>query len=403
MSRIILALLCLTTVSGWSTAQGASSASHAPRIVGYYASWAAYGGYTPAQIPGELLTHVIYAFANISGDGEAILGDACQDVGSCNGQIGAALQPGSSFAQMRELKKRYPHLRVLVAVGGWNWSGKFSDVALTPESRSRFVTSALTLFLDRWPGLFDGFDLDWEYPFVGGRPENKYRPDDWQNYALLLAEFRRQLDARGTEVSRRYLLTIAAPASVRQAIEKLVWTRISNVVDWINLMTYDYNTGGRLANFNAPLFAVANDPAPGMNVHATVERYLAAGVPREKIMMGLPFFGHGYSGVKSESAGLFQSAEPDLSNKQWGVGTVSFRELRSATARRFKRFWHPEAQVPWLFNDEKRVWISYDDSESITRKLDYVRSQGLGGVMIWELSGDDGSLLPAIHRQLRTR
>jgi chitinase len=404
MSRAsLVSFFCLLTM--WSVPLQSASAGEpsAPRIVGYYASWTAYTGYTPARIRGELLTHINYAFANISDDGRAILGDACLDAGLCSGQQGAAALASGNFAQLRELKTRYPHLKILVSIGGWTWSRNFSDVALNPGARSRFVASALEVFLDQWPGLFDGFDLDWEYPVTGGRPENKYRPSDWRNYALLIAEFRRQLDRRGSAASRRYLLTIAAPSFLADDADHSVWSQIGDLVDWINLMTYDYHTGGAVAHFNAPLFAADDDPAPGMNVHATVERYLEAGVPAGKITMGLPFFGYGYSGVPNERNGLFQTANRDQSGKQWGVGAISFRELRDAHHRKFKRFWHPEAQVPWLFNDEASVWISYDDLQSIAKKVNYARRRSLGGVMIWELSGDDGSLLPGIHLELHPR
>ena len=398
--RLIHPLLVLLILVAQSTL---AFSSFTPRIVGYYASWTAYGGYSPDRIPGGLLTHVIYAFANISDDGRVILGDACLDAGRCEGRFSAAQTPGGSFAQMRKLKKRHPHLKILVAIGGWNWSRNFSDSALSAESRSRFVSSALELLLDQWPGLFDGFDLDWEYPVAGGLPENRYRPDDWRNYALLIAEFRRQLDSRSVADSRRYLLTVAAPASPAHAMEKPVWEEIGALVDWVNLMTYDYHTGGSMTHFNAPLFAVTDDPAPDMNVHATVQRYLAAGVPAEKITMGLPFFGHGFGGVQSDGDGLFQAAKPHSSEKEWGVGAVSFRELQKQRKPTLTRYWHPEAKVPWLFDREARIWISYDDAESIARKLDYVLSHALGGIMIWELSGDDGSLLPAIHGRLLSK
>jgi chitinase len=358
-------------------------------------------------VRGELLTHINYAFANISEDGLAVLGDPCLDVGDCPPARGAALTPRGNFAHLRVLKKRHPHLQILVAIGGWNWSGKFSDVALTPTSRRRFVASALELFLNRWPGLFDGFDLDWEYPVAGGHPENKHRSEDWANYALLIAEFRRQLDERAVAEARPYLLTITAPAEPRGA--NIGWARIGEHVDWINLMTYDFHTGGRIAHFNAPLYATSDDPTPRLNVHATVHRYLGAGLPREKINVGLPFFGYGYGGVAATRDGLFQPAQQNLDanatgeKQAWGLGAVPFRQLRDATDRNFRRFWHPQAQVPWLFNPESGIWISYDDSQSLGLKSDYVREHNLGGVMIWELGGDDGTLLDSVYRRLNPR
>jgi len=407
----LFSMLAISIPSGPAPSSSQSSASRkAPlpqvRIVGYYASWDAHRGHFADAIRGELLTHVNYAFAKISDEGTAVLGDSCLDVGDCLPERGeTAPSPGGNFAHLHRLKESYPHLQILIAIGGWTWSENFSNVALTPNSRERFVASALELFLDRWPGLFDGFDLDWEYPVAGGRAENTYRPDDWENYALLIAEFRRQLDRRSVADGRGYLLTIAAPAVPQGA--NVGWSRIGAHVNWINLMTYDYHTGGNIAHFNAPLYAAPDDPTPHLNVHATVQRYLDAGVPREQIAIGLPFFGQGYGGVAATREGLFQAAQQDgLEDKnatqEWGIGAVPFRQLRDAHERSFRRFWHSEAQVPWLFNPERRVWISYDDSQSLGLKSDYVRKHNLGGVMIWELGGDDGTLLEGVHRRLNS-
>jgi chitinase len=404
---LLVLAMCNWTSSGSSmnessVAQNGSFSTRQLRTVGYYTSWDAYSGNLAEEIRGELLTHINYAFANISDDGLAVLGDPCADIGDCLPARGdTASSPGGNFAQLLRLKERHPHLRALVAIGGWNWSGNFSDVALTPASRQRFVTSALELFLDRWPGLFDGFDLDWEYPVAGGRPENKRRPEDWENYTLLLDEFRRQLEQRGA-AERRYLLTVALPAQP-QGIADVAMVRVGELVDWINLMTYDYHTGGDIAHFNAPLRAAPDDPTPDRNVHATVQRYLEAGVPPEKITVGLPFFGYGYSGVASARDGLFQQAERNTAQSAWGVGTIRFWQLRNASERNFRRFWHPQAQVPWLYNSESRIWISYDDSQSLGLKSDYVRTHNLGGVMIWELGGDDGTLLESVYRRLNSR
>jgi chitinase len=373
-----------------------------PRLVGYYASWNSYNGFSPENIRAELLTHLNYAFATVSRDGTAALGDPCADVGECGRETNDKTE--GNFKQLRRLKKRHPHLKVLIAIGGWKGSTNFSDAAATPHSRQQFVSSALALFLDNWPGLFDGFDLDWEYPVRGGHPENTYRRQDRENYTLLISEFRRQLDERRNVQEGRYLLTIASPATPDQ-MANFELARVKDYVDWVNVMTYDYHTGGRVAHFNAPLYAMPNDPSPHLNVHATVHAYLQKGVPAPQITVGAPFFGHGYAGVGPDRYGLLQSAErnspePSSGGIEWGVGAVRFRDLTEATRRGFRRFWQSDAQVPWLFNPETRIWISYDDAQSLGAKAAYVREQGLGGMMIWELGGDDGTLLECLHRQL---
>ena len=135
------------------------------RIVGYYASWGVRRGAPVSAIRGELLTHINYAFARVTPEGLAALGDPCVDIGECAAGVEDPNPvPGGNFEQLRLLKQRFPHLKVLISFGGWSGSRYFSDAAATPEARRRFVESALDLFIRQHPGVFDGIDIDWEYP-----------------------------------------------------------------------------------------------------------------------------------------------------------------------------------------------------------------------------------------------
>src|SRR5262249_16924074 len=141
--------------------------------VGYLASWR----YTPANLlnlQADELTHVNYAFGQIAEDGTASLADPCIDAGECAGEVAA--YPGGRFAALIGLKRRYPHLQALVAIGGWLGSKYFSDVAATPQSRERFVASCIDLYFRDYPGVFDGIDIDWEFPVKGGAEGNLTRP-----------------------------------------------------------------------------------------------------------------------------------------------------------------------------------------------------------------------------------
>ena len=367
--------------------------SGGPRVVAYLASWGVRSkGTRIADLPGDRLTHVIYAFAVVGPDGGVALFDPCLDAGECS--PGAAPTGGGNFGQLTLLKQRHPHLKVLIAVGGWTRSGNFSDAALTAESRQRFAESAIA-FMRRWAGLIDGFDIDWEFPVFGGLKENVTRPEDRQNFTLMLAELRRRLDIEGTRDGRRYLLTAATAAGAR-LIANLELDRIAALLDWFNVMTYDYHSGSTIAHFNAPLHAASNDPTPFYNIDSTVAMYRRAGVPGAKIVIGVPFYGRAYGGVHGPNGGLFQPATAPP--PEWATG-LDYRQLaaRNPTAQGFVRHWHSEAKVPWLHNDSAGVFITYDDPESVGLKADYVREQGLGGVMIWEIGGDDGTLLGVIR------
>jgi chitinase len=375
--------------------------SPSTRIVGYLASWGVRSkGTRIADLPAQQLTHIIYAFAQITEEGRFDLADPCLDAGQCSSAPSASL--GGNFAELRRLKERYPHLRVLVAVGGWTGSGRFSDIAATAEARAAFAESALELVARRWPGLFDGIDIDWEYPVGGGLPTNAARPEDKQNCTLLLEELRRRLNEQGARDGRSYLLTMATVAGP-SVFRQLELDRVAAIVDWLNVMSYDYHSGSRIAHFNAPLYAANGDPTPGYTVDSTVKRYLAGGVSPAKIVVGVPFYGRVYGGVGAANDGLFQPAT-DSVPQEWRTGT----DYQSLARRRpetlgFRRFFHPEARVPWLYNATTGVWITYDDPQSIAEKAAYVRAHRLGGVMAWELGGDEGgTLVRTIYDALRT-
>jgi chitinase len=172
-------------------------------------------------------------------------------------------------------------------------------------------------------------------------------------------------------------------------------------------MTYDYHTGGRSTHFNAPLGTAQNDPTPALSIRNTVDTLVHAGVPRARIVVGVPFYGYGYGGVAAEQHGLFQSAQRNGNEdttvagpRPRFVGSIRYYDIANALRAGFQRYWEEHAQVPWLYNPDSQTWITYDDAESIRRKAEFVRQQHLGGIMIWELSGDDGSLLPVIARGL---
>jgi chitinase len=168
------------------------------------------------------------------------------------------------------------------------------------------------------------------------------------------------------------------------------------LLDFINVMTYDYHTGGSIAHFNAPLFAAANDPTPELNVDASISAFEKGGVPPAKLLVGIPFFARVYGGVADVNGGLLQpSSGPP---KDWKGSYGDWRQVASTRLRdpRYKRYWESSAQVPWLYDAKAGTWITYDDPQAVRAKMNYVREHRLGGVVIWELGADDGQLMRAI-------
>jgi chitinase len=375
-------------------------------IIGYYPSWAPTHDVLVKDIPAAQLTHINYAFSNVSESGECVLGDPAADVekvysaeDSLNGQQDAESDPfHGNFHQLLLLKQKYPHLKVLISVGGWSWSGNFSNAAQGDHSRQQFVASCIDLYLKQYPGVFDGIDVDWEYPVSGGMTPG--RAEDKINFTRLLGEFRMQLDQLGKTDNRHYLLTIAAPAGPGN-IRNLRPELIAMLVDWINVMTYDFHaTWEQTTNFNAPLFQAAGDPADSsMNVDATIQKYISLGVPPEKLVLGVPFYGYGWAGVPETNDGLYQTSTGPAPGT-WEAGAYEYKDIAQNYLNKYQRLWSAEAYVPWLYDPESQIFITYDDPQSLEAKAGYASDSGLAGIMIWELSQGDSSLLDAIHKGL---
>jgi chitinase len=360
MIRSAFALLLLFAVQG-------SAAT--PRVVGYYAGWNR--EYTPDKIPADKLTHINYAFATIR-DGEIF-----------------SRTSDETFRQFQAIQRKHPHIKTLISIGGWGGSGGFSDAALTPVAREKFARSCAAFMIKH---RFDGIDIDWEYPGGGGPAGAQSRPEDRQNFTSLLAELRHHIDVFGKMDRRHFLLTIAAPAG--NQYKRIELDLIHPLLDFLNLMTYDFaGPWSKTTGFNAPLFGE-------MSADTSVKNYLAAGVPREKLVLGVPFYGRAWGGVKDVNSGFDQphDGEPPRavgSGEEWSYRSIAEHYIDHGP----KRFWSDEAKVPWLFDAAKGLMISYDDPQSLRAKANYAREQKLGGVMIWELSQDDAqsSLLKALH------
>lgn len=361
-----------------------TSSGRFPRAVGYLSY---YSSRPISEIDGEKLTHLIYAFGRVNtASATAGLMDPARDL--------------AKFEELRALKQRHPHLKLLVAFGGWEIGTTpiLAPVAASPTGRATFAASAIQVFLRGYGGLFDGIDIDWEYP----------RAAEKEHYTAFIAELRKQLNEESARTGRRYLLTSATPAASSTLTNGYDLPAVHPLLDWFNVMTYDFHTGdpSRTVNFNAPLFAPVGDPTPGFTGNYTVTVYTQRGVPREKVVLGVPFYGRTFVGVPNVNNGLYQKATGVQVGEWKQDGAISYRllKLRGFLAGEgFTRHWQNEAKVPFLFNPTTGVWITYDDEQSVRAKGEFARQNGLGGVMVWELAQDaaDNSLLNALVAGLR--
>ena len=346
-----------------------SAAGTAGTVVGYYAAWAGGLGYAPEDIPAELFTQIHYAFAKIE-DGKAALEDPGRD--------------REALRRLTALRKANADLKIVLAIGGWDESAWFSDAAASEASREVFAESCADLVREH--GL-DGVDLDWEYPVSGGAPGVVHRPQDRENFTLLLKAVRAALDAQGRRDGKAYVLSIAGAADGGY-LNHIEPRAVAEVVDHIFLMAYDlHGPWDPYADFNAPLYPVSGGPSRyRASVDGGISAWLGRGVPAEKLVLGMPLYGYIYQGVPRGSSGLYSSF---LSAGSVAWNTVKRDYLANSAYRRFR---HEEAEVPWLYGGG--VFLSYDDPVSIAAKAGLARQRGLGGVGFWELSQDgEGDLI----------
>jgi chitinase len=366
------------------------------KSVMYFVGWGVYArDFHVADIPADQLNRINYAFANVV-NGTCALGDAYADTDKFYpGDSWDAGALRGSFHQLQKLKAEHPHVRTLISVGGWTWSGGFSDAALTAASRTHFAQGCVA-FMKQYG--FDGIDIDWEYPVSGGMSGG--RPEDKANYTLLLQSLRDELDRQGAADGQHYELTIAAPAGP-STLKNVDIAGVTKVVDWINLMTYDYHGGwDKVTGHNAPLAKSDSDTGPDrFYVDATVQSYLDAGAAPGKLVLGVPFYGHSWSGVGPANDGLFQPAA-GAGTGTWEAGSLDYADIAENYAPRLTRLWDSKSKTPYLYDAAKREFISYDDGQSMELKGKYIRNHGLAGAMAWELSADtdDNALLDALNR-----
>lgn len=373
-------LICKVTVVQQSvTVPGDSETpSSGKKVVGYYAAWSRYSGYTPNKIDASKLTHINYSFANIGSDNKIALG--YPDIDPVN------------MKELNSLKTKYPHLKTLIAVGGWSWSGRFSDIALTEASRNAFADSCIA-FMIKYD--FDGIDIDWEYPVSGGLASNIRRPGDKQNFTLLLKTLREKLDARGKIDKKDYLLSFAGAAG-SWYVNNIELEKVSKYVDYANLMTYDiHGTWEQYTGFNAPLYGdyKTSSPLHKTSVDSSVNSWINAKFPKDKIIMGVPFYGYIYKSVNNANNGLYQ---PFSGGASITYGNIAKTYLSNPV---YKRYFNTESKVPYLFNGS--TFITYEDETSMELKAVYIKNNDLGGAMIWEISQDpDKILLNALYDSL---
>ncbi len=375
-----LLLSCNPTKPTEETKLNSSTNNQKHLLVAYVAG---YRDFDFNSIDVSQLTHINYAFANIN-NGEVVFDTSKID--------GKNLTPKDIEALIR-LKAKKPDLQILVSVGGWAWSNGFSDAALSETSRLKFAKSCAS-FIDKYQ--LDGIDLDWEYPNQEGAG-NIHRTEDIQNFALLLQEVRKALDQlSANNNNKHYLLTIATGAD-QAYIDNTELSEVSKHIDFLNIMTYDFYNGLHKTTGHHSNLRASSYPEKDMNsVVNAVDMHLKAGVPANKINLGIPFYGRIWKGVQSVNDNiLFQTAETV------GIGIDYVDFCNDIDHNGFVRYWDDVAKAPYLWNADEKIFISYEDEQSIQLKIQYLKEKGLSGVMFWEYCADNNQqLLNCVKKHL---
>ncbi len=314
------------------------------------------------RIEAGKLTHINYAFVDVKDSLAWLTNEETDTV---------------NFRKLVMLKKIHPDLKIMISIGGWSWSENFSDAVLTESSREKFAKSSVGIIDDF---QLDGVDIDWEYPGLKGE-DNVFRAEDKENFTLMFEAIRKELDALTAKTGKKYLLTTAVPC-FSQFFEVTNMGEVARHLDYVNVMAYDFFVGGPLAGHHSNLFA-SEDPEKELSAARAFDDYVKAGVPAEKLVLGIPFYGRSWIMQSGENKGINRA----ISSVERGGGYTFIKDSMTVMPG-FVRYWDENAKMPYLFNAATNQLVTYDDEESVRHKCDFVKEKGMAGVMFWQYESD---------------
>jgi chitinase len=403
-------------------------------LAGYFEEWSIYyANYNLANLESNgsvaKLSHLIYAFGDVSASASnpssnsCVIADAWADFEDNNlpavGGIPDVWPLFGNFAEILKLKQLHPGLKALISLGGASASAAeaFSTAASTQAGRQALVASCINMFIvgnvgSDWngnitaPGLFDGINIDWEFPAAS----------DKQTFTLLLQEFRNQLNTLSAQTGKPYSLSFDGPAGA-QNYTNIDLKNAAREVDFITVDGYNYaGTWESTTNDGSPLFDSRQDPffGQGLDIEDTVSAYLKAGVPPRKYLMGVPLYGAGWTGAPNINHGLYQNSTgpapvllangtgpcTDLSGNTPGCdtlltpGVVTYSTLSTLASSGYTSHFDPRRIAVWLYNPATQTFYTYDNPDTAYLKSLYIDLRvpgGLGGAFVWAVKDDDSS------------
>jgi chitinase len=339
------------------------------------------GGYNgnlinASKIEAAKLTHLLYAFANVKNNKAYLVYPKTDEI---------------NIRNLIRLRKVNPKLKILLSVGGLGWSHNFSDMALTEQGRQTFAESCANL-VKRFD--LDGIDIDWEFPGYPGEGGNIYRPEDKQDYTLMFRTLRKRFDRLEEKAGKHFTITAAVDGWASHFVPHTEMGKVSEYLDYVCLMAYNFNTqqlsGGHY------LYS-PRDWLPDGSADGAVKGFAAAGVPRDKLVLGAGFFPAKFVMNSDDPRRRGYSTRPRFHG---GL----YRVYQMANKDGYKRYWDGEGQSPYLFNATRKIKISYEDTASVKAKCYYILAHHLGGIMYWDYFSDPGrSLLHQISKSFTVK
>jgi GH18 family chitinase len=359
-----------------------------------------------SQLPAEKLSHILYAFIALCGDSEGgdnrganeatqkAIAIACEGKAPYSAVLFNEQAAMTELAAFRQLKKQHPHLRILPSFGGWTLSQPFHGMAKSESARKHFVQSAIDIIVQH--DVFDGIDIDWEYPGGGGNSQNALNGQQAQQekkiFTMLMRELRTKFNELTQRTGRNYQLTAAVSGS-KMRVQAIDWPATAPVMDYIFAMTYDFAVGDGQAGHHTNLFSLEQD---SLSTATMINNLINAGIPASKLVVGVAFYGRGWNNSGWQGNG-FDESHNAVSN-----GSYQYKSLITIPPEGYEYGYDAQSEAAYFYNKVTKGFISFDDKRSVQAKTKWAKNNRLAGVFSWQIMDDNGDLLDAMYQGMQS-
>lgn len=380
IKRLFVGFLCLVLGLSLTPAKAQKTAkNHNKNVIGYFGNWMWYRRgklVNPQTIQYSKYTHINYSFFVPTTSGDVVESDAWADENLLLGETdwnNGGYKPNTSIVDLAH----QAGVKIVMAVGGWNHSPIFPDIAANPSTRQRMVN---TIIAHVKKYKFDGVDMDWEYP---GDPGQGGGAGDYYNFTYLIKELRQALNNLSKETGKTYSLSSCFSAD-KEKMKNIDWEAIVPELDFINLMTYDFfGAWDPIANHLAPLYPTEYGDANFCVSEAYKNLVNEYHIPKSKLNLGAPFYGRAQKGVSTLYGNGTGTADSQTFPED--EGSPTYYNIMSRM-NQYTENWDDKTKTPYLTKADG--FVSYENPRSIGEKAKFVVDNGVAGLIIWEITSD---------------